>query len=391
MRWSWRLAQVNGAPVEIHWLFGLLLAWTAYAGWSQGHWLGLVYSTGLLLATFGCILLHEIGHTVQAQAIGLPVRRIVLLPFGGLAQLSHLPDQPGDELRIALAGPIVNVGLALLTGALLLVWLIVSGSNLPSWQRLGYEITRGRPGGLHLFTSLTFVNLGLLALNLLPAFPLDGGRIMRSALALWLPRTAATRVVVRIGWVLGALCLLLATSAGQIWGQPMALCLLITGIMAILGAGAEESFQRNEAALHGIPVRDAVRQPTWILQPADPLTPVLLHAINSLNRPALPVVADARLVGLVTRRDLAAARRRPGPLTVGNIMRNDFVQVEADADLWRAQQLMLGAGQDALPVVDGGRLHGLLTTADIRAAFVAPPMPIPGATPQLISPNPPSL
>jgi Zn-dependent protease/CBS domain-containing protein len=390
MRWSWQVARVNGAPVEIHWLFGLLLAWTAFVGWSQSQWLGVVYTTGLMLATFGCILLHEIGHTVEAQAIGLPVRRIVLLPIGGLAQLAHMPEHAIDELRIALAGPIVNAALALLSGGMLILWLQGSGSPLPSWQRLGYEITRGQPSGLHFWATLTFVNVGLLALNLLPAFPLDGGRILRSALALLLPRPLATRILVRTGWLLGALCLLLATSAGRIWGEPTAITLLITGITAIVGAGAEESFQHNQAALHGIPVRQAVRQPTWILQPGEALTPSLLQAIDSLNRPALPVVSDTRLVGLITRRDLASARARSGALTVSGLMRSDFARVEADADLWRAQQLMLGADQDALPVTEGERLLGLLTTADIRAAFVATPRAIPGEAPQLISPSTPS-
>ena len=324
---------------------------------------------------------------VEAQAIGLPVRRIVLLPFGGLAQLGHLPERAIDELRVAAAGPVVNAGLSLVCGSLLVLWLAGSGAPLPSWQRLGYEITRGQPGGVPFLASLTFINVGLLTLNLLPAFPLDGGRILRSGLALILSRTAATRVVVRTGWVLGGLCLLLATSAGRIWGQGIAVSLLITGLTAIVGAGAEDSFQRSQAALHGIPVRAAVRQPTWILSPSQALTPVLLNSLAAPNRSVLPVMADGRLVGVVTRRDLAAAGRARTAVTAGSIMRKAYVRVDADADLWRAQQLMFGAGQDALPVMDGDRLYGMLTAADIRAAFVRPPVPVPGQTPQLISPD----
>src|SRR5258708_24524184 len=325
------------------------------------------------------------GHTVEARAVGLPVRRIMLLPIGGLAQLAHMPERAIDELRVAVAGPVVNAALAVLSGSMLLLWLQGSGSPLPSWQRLGYEIARGQPSGLHFWATLTFVNLGLLALNLVPAFPLDGGRILRSALALVLPKPLATRILAGTGWLLGAACLLLATSAGRLWGEAMAVTLLITGITAIVGAGAEESFQHSQAALHGIPVRDAVRQPTWILQPGEALTPNLLQAIDSLNRSALPVVSDTRLVGLVTRRDLAAALARSGVLTVGDIMRSDTIQVAADADLWRAQQLMLGANQDTLPVTEGERLLGMLTAADIRAALVATPLPIAGEAPQLIS------
>jgi Zn-dependent protease len=130
MRWSWRLAKVNGAPVEVHWLFGLLLAWTSFVGWTHGRVLAVIYTNGLLLTTFACILLHEIGHTLQAQAVGIPVRRIVLLPFVGLAQLAHVPERPRGELRVAVAGPAVNFGLMLLAGGRLAVWLV--GSSRPS-------------------------------------------------------------------------------------------------------------------------------------------------------------------------------------------------------------------------------------------------------------------
>jgi CBS domain-containing protein len=228
-------------------------------------------------------------------------------------------------------------------------------------------------------------------LNLLPAFPLDGGRILRSALALFLPNGAATRVVVRTGWVVGGLSLLLATSAGRLWGTATAISLLVLGLAAIVGAGAEESFQRSQAALHGIPVRAAVRQPTVILRPEQPLTPALLKSLDGLNRTAWPVVAGTQLVGLVTRRDLRAARQAPTPLTVSSIMRRNVERIDADSDLWRAQQIMFGAGQEALPVVAGDGLLGLLTAADIRAAFINPPMATPGETPQLILPDTPTL
>ena len=386
MRWSWRLARVNGAPVEVHWLFAPLLAYAGYIGWTQGGLPGLLYAAALLMATFGCILLHEVGHTLQAQAIGIPVRRIVLLPFGGLAQLAHVPDSPRDELSVALAGPLVNVGLVLIVGPLLWLCLAGGGAGLPSWQWLLFEVVRGQPVGLHFLASLTFVNASLLGLNALPAFPLDGGRILRSSLALVVPRAAATRVVARLGWLLGAACLLLATSAGRQWGEAIAITLLVTGLSAILGAGAEESFERGQTALKGVAVRAAVRQPTWCLQPADVLTPGLLHAIEWLNQPALAVMSDARLVGLLTSRELAAARARPGQLTAASLMRREFAQVEASSDLWRAQQIMLGADQEALPVLEGERLHGLLTSADIRAACVAPPLPFGDEAPQLISP-----
>jgi len=118
MQWSLRLGRVNGVPVEAHWLLALLVGWVAYTGWASAGLAGLVSNTALLVAGFACILVHEIAHTLQAQAINLPVRRIGLLPFGGLAQLGRLPERPPDELRIALAGPLVNLGLGLIFAAL---------------------------------------------------------------------------------------------------------------------------------------------------------------------------------------------------------------------------------------------------------------------------------
>jgi len=122
MQWSLRLGRVNGVPVEAHWLLALLVGWVAYTGWASAGLAGLVSNTALLVAGFACILVHEIAHTLQAQAINLPVRRIGLLPFGGLAQLGRLPKRLPDELRIALAGPLVNLGLGLIFAALAGLW-----------------------------------------------------------------------------------------------------------------------------------------------------------------------------------------------------------------------------------------------------------------------------
>jgi Zn-dependent protease len=382
---SWRVARINSAPVEVHWLFAPLLLWTAYVGWSQGGVAGALYGLALLVIMFVCILLHEVGHTLQAQAVGIPVRRILLLPFGGLAQLTHLPQRPQDELRVALAGPLVTLGLTLVTGGLLLGWLASGQAPLPSWNWLLFEVLRGPSGALHFLATLFFINASLFALNALPAFPLDGARILRSLLALALPRPRATWVVSRLGWVLGALCLVLAASLARFWGQPVALSLFATGIVAVFGAGVEEAFERGQTVLKNLLVRDAVRQPTWFLQPTQVLTPGLLAALEALDRPVWPVVQEARLVGLLSRRDLSVARACPRPLTVGRLMQRDFMHVDVSLDLWRAQQMLLVAGQDSLAVLDGERLHGMLTSADIRAACVAPPSFLPSEATQLIS------
>src|SRR5690242_20105893 len=142
--WSVRLGRVNGVPVEAHWLLALVVGWVAYAGYTHSGLPGLLSATGLLLAGFASVLVHEIAHTLQAQAINFPVRRIWLLPFGGLALLGRLPERPREELRIALAGPLVNLGLGLVFAALLGLWFgFNSVAGTPNFELHRLLLRRG--------------------------------------------------------------------------------------------------------------------------------------------------------------------------------------------------------------------------------------------------------
>jgi Zn-dependent protease/predicted transcriptional regulator len=387
MRWSVRLGRVNGVPVEIHWLFALLILWAAVEGWTRGRVAGLLYSTGLLLAVFGCIVLHEIGHSLQAQALGIAVRRILVMPFGGLAQLAHIPERPRDELRVAAAGPVVNLALALIAGGLLLAGLPFAAPALPAYVAVRLIVLRAEPGPVHFLAYLALVNAGLVVFNLLPAFPLDGGRIARSLLALLVPRETATRMVAGLGWALGIACVLLGLAVVRGWGTPVSVSLTFIGLTALLGTGAEEMFERSHATLQNIPVRAALRQPTWCLAKGEVIGPGIQATMQSLGRSVLPVAENGRVVGLITRRDLLAALARQPAATVGAVMQTDFVRIEADSDLWLAHQLLLGAPHEAVPVLDGDRLQGMLTHADILATFNTYPRTTNLEAPQLIFPS----
>ena len=387
MQWSWRLGHINGAPVEIHWLFALLVLWSAVQGWAEGGLPGLLYSTALLLAIFACILLHEIGHAVQAQALNIPVRRIVVMPFGGLAQLAHMPERPVDELRVASAGPAVNAALGLIAGALLLPGLPAAARGLPLDQAVQLILLRAQPGPLHFLTYLALVNLGLVVFNLLPAFPLDGARILRSLLATLAPRAAATRIVAGMGWTLGIACLLLGLAVGRRWGIPISMSIMFVGLTALFGTSSEETYERSQLALQGIPVRAALRQPTWCLAPADSISLEVQTAMQAAGRSVLPVADGGKLVGLLTRQDVAAALARQPGANAGQIMQTQFVKIEAEADLWHAQQLLAGGGLAALPVLEGDQLQGMLTSADVLNTFATYPKSIQLEATQLISPS----
>ncbi len=407
MRWSLRLGRIRTVPVEVHWLFLPLLAWLAFQEWdnhvrwvlpvfAHSNWLadpellgdvarslldglrGFLTSAGMLILIFACVLLHEVGHMLHAQALGIPVRRILLLPFGGLAELARLPERPADELRIALAGPAANLGLGLILGALAYAWMLAEASSARETLRL---IASGRVDWpLGALGYLAAANLGIALFNLVPAFPMDGGRLLRSLLALVLARLTATRIVSGLSWAFSGAFILLGLGFGERWLIPASPGLALVGLFVVFGAGFEKLADESRAILQRLVVRAAVRQPTWTLSPTDLITPGLISAF--LLYPILPVVVPrgcfaigVKVVGLLSRQDLESALKpagRAGQYTVAHLMRTRFPYLRADEDLWRAQQLFLGAGLGALPVLDGDRLYGMLTPADIQAARTRP-------------------
>lgn len=197
LSWSLKLFRIRGIQVAVHASFFLLLAWWAQRGWSEGQLTGLWWSVASLLAFFGCVLLHELGHSFTAMHFGIGVHRILLMPIGGMAEFDAIPRQPRRELLITLAGPAVNF---LIAGAL---WLYL---RTQTGEIEDYSINE--------FTlQLCVVNLYMGCFNLLPAFPMDGGRILRALLAWRMPYLKATHVAATIAKII---CLIGAVIAAWI-------------------------------------------------------------------------------------------------------------------------------------------------------------------------------
>jgi Zn-dependent protease/CBS domain-containing protein len=394
MRWSFRLGVIRGVPIEVHWLFGGLVLWAALESWGRAVGWAATYfaltarasdlmlrtlaegigavlgAVALLLLVFACVLVHEIAHTVQAQALGIPVRRIWILPFGGLAELSRIPDQPRDELRVAAAGPAANLGLALVFGALAQVWLLAGPQEAPAREAIRAALRAAPLHPLGLLLYLAFANFGLTLFNLLPAFPMDGARIARSTLALIFPRLTSTRIVAGLGWISGAALIGVGVLTPPLWGWGLSIGTVLFGVFLITAGGFEEMIEKTRMALRGIAARMAVRQPTWTVSPTDTVAEISSLLFSLSGQSALPVVVGARLVGILAQKDVAAALKNGngGPYTVAHLMQTHFPYVRADEDLWRAQQLLSSTGVGALPVVEGEALQGVLTADDIRAA-----------------------
>ena len=193
-RWSFKLAEPFGIGVYVHASFLLIVAWVALGQMGAGGGLGAVLgSVVFLLAIFACVVLHELGHALAARRYGIRTRDIILLPIGGVARLERMPEKPEQELVVAIAGPLVNVGIAAALGA----WLTLTGAVVP-----GASV--GLTGGAFL-ERLLVVNLGLVVFNLLPAFPMDGGRVLRALLAMRLGLLRATRIAGTVGKVMAGL------------------------------------------------------------------------------------------------------------------------------------------------------------------------------------------
>jgi Zn-dependent protease len=241
MKWSWRIARVAGIDLYVHATFVLLLAWVAFQEWVHG--LGAIAGAMIyIMALFAIVVLHELGHALTARRYGIHTRDIILLPIGGLARLERMPRNPRQELLVALAGPAVNVALAIL----LYVIVRITGP-LPSFDLLyDFDIITSIRSFLY---QLVFVNVVLALFNLLPAFPMDGGRVLRALLAMRMRNYAkATSIAARIGRVMAVLLAL----AG-LYGFRNPFWVLIA-LFVWMGARAEAAAVQATATLDVVPI-----------------------------------------------------------------------------------------------------------------------------------------
>jgi Zn-dependent protease/predicted transcriptional regulator len=347
MRWVWKLGTFFGIDVYVHATFVLLLAWVVVGYWAQGHeWSTVLSGVGFTLALFACILLHELGHALTAQRMGIHTQDITLLPIGGIARLERMPDDPKQELWVALAGPAVNVVIA----AVLLV-----GMGLTTYAA---PLNRLTVASGPLLERLLVANVFLVLFNMLPAFPMDGGRVLRALLALRMDYVQATQVAATLGQGMALLFAVL----GFVW-NPV---LLFIAFFVWIGATQEASLVQMRFALGGIPVSRAMVTDFKTLARADTLDRAVGLILSGLQQD-FPVTDDGRVVGVLTRGTLLAAlgRGREHETAVGDVMEHDFQLVEASEMLAAALQRLQTCACHILPVVHRGRLVGLLTMDNV--------------------------
>jgi Zn-dependent protease/CBS domain-containing protein len=354
MRWSWRIGRLAGIDVHVHATFWLLLAWIGLARYRVGGSLAsIVPELVFILAVFGIVVLHELGHALTARRFGIATRDITLLPIGGVARLERMPREPRQELLIALAGPGVNIALA----AALYAVLAVTGraSSVADVATLdGGFLARA------LLERLVGVNLWLAGFNLIPAFPMDGGRVLRAALAMRGGNYArATEQAARVG---RAFALLFGLLGLFVVGNPF---LVFIALFVWLGAAGEAAAVQTSSTLAGVSVGHVMITDVRTLSPQDPLERAVRFVLDGFQQD-FPVVAGGEVVGVLTRAMLLRALAERGPAApVDDVMQRDFRSASPDEPVEEVLSRLETCGCHAMPVVRGRELLGVLTTENV--------------------------
>lgn len=351
MRWSWKVGDVRGIGIRVHATFFILIAFLVLSHWSSGSGLAkTLEGVGFILALFLCVVLHELGHALAAERYGIRTRDITLLPIGGLARLERIPEKPLQEFWVALAGPAVN----LLLAVALLVGLRIFGP----WAPLDEVSIASGP----FLQRLMLANALLAVFNLLPAFPMDGGRVLRALLATKLEYTRATIVAANVGQMMA-----LAFGLVGVLFNPF---LVLIALFVWIGAAQEASVVQTKSALAGIPITRAMITDFHSLGSHEPLARAIQYTLAGTQQD-FPVVDEGRVVGVLTRKDLLAALTSRGEASpVGQAMQTDFETVDASEMFETAFARLQNLSCRTLPVLQRGNLVGLVTMENV-GEFIA--------------------
>ena len=347
MAWSFTIARIFGSEVRIHITFFLLLLWIGVAHYQQGGMPAAITGVIFILALFACVVAHEFGHALMARRYGIRTPDITLLPIGGLARLERMPEKPQQEIAVALAGPAVNVVIAAV-----LILVLGAGIDADALQALENP-------AVSFLARLASVNVFLVVFNLIPAFPMDGGRVLRAVLAMRYSRVHATQIAARVGqglaFVFGFLGMM---------GNPM---LIFIAIFVYLAATAEAQQTGLQDVARNISVRDAMITHYEALGPQATIgdaADALLHTTQH----EFPVIdGGGHLRGVLTRNAMIKALSVTGPGTpVLDAMATNIPVIGLNSRLEKALQAMQAANAPAIGVIDADqRLVGYISPENI--------------------------
>ena len=360
MRDSLKLLTIRGIQLRVHLTFPLILIWAMlqFGLFTGLGWEGALFGVIVILLLFGIVVLHELGHSIAAQNYGIEVEEIVLLPIGGVAMLRRIPEKPIQEFVIAIAGPAVNFALA---GVLLVLDVLfgLAGRFADPVEGLAQMQTLSVAA---VFNYVFVANLFLAFFNLIPAFPMDGGRVLRALLASRMNYARATGIAVAIGqtlaWIIG------------LWGfLTGGFFLILVAIFIYMGAAQENQQVQIRHTLRDLTVRHAYSRRVRVLPPTATLAQAVEQVVTGFQSD-FPICEGERLLGLLTYRNLLdALGKGDAQQLVSTVMTTNLQALSPDDELAHAQQEMMRQAIDVLPVVQDGRFLGLLTSRDVGEVF----------------------
>ncbi len=346
MKWSWKLTRIAGIDVYVHATFFILIAWIGLSYWFvEGSLVAVIAGIGLILALFGCVVLHELGHALMARRYGIRTQQITLLPIGGVASIERMPEDPKQEIAVALAGPAVNLLIAL--G--LWLWLSLSQALLQVDQ---LSLTGGP-----FLERLMVINLILGIFNLLPAFPMDGGRILRAVLAMRMDHNRATQAAAKVGQGLA------------LWLGFMGLLynpfLIFIALFVWIGAAAEAGMEQIKSTLSDAVVGRAMLTDFQVLSPDDPLSRAIDLTLAGSQKD-FPVLVDSRIAGVLTQKDLLKGLQARGEhARVGGWMQQNIESADINEPLEKVLERLQGCHCPLLSVTRAGQLVGIVNLENI--------------------------
>ncbi len=357
MTQSIKLGKISGIPINVHWSFFLIILYFLYEGWQNNlSPIDLIWLVGFILVLFSCVLLHELGHSFAARRYGIGTEDITLLPIGGLARLQGMPKKPTQEMVVAIMGPMVNVVIAALLG--LFFWLTPYGFIEPL---NAMDETKGllvNPSNF--LPLLLLINITLVLFNCIPAFPMDGGRVLRALLAIPMNRVKATRIASLIGQIFAV-----GFIAVYFLYPGHSPFLILIGLFIFVAAGSEYKMVKREAALEGSTVRDVMRTQFTELSEESALEDAMESLTNSKEAAFLVTgrVSDyeRNVIGFVSKRGLKRALKTKQPdLIIRNITNKNLYRISPDIQLKKVYEDMTRYGIPIMPVYEEEALIGTI-------------------------------
>ena len=349
MKWSLNLGRVSGIKIIVHWTFLLLIAWVIFVESQRGADIATILITiGFVLTIFLCVVLHELGHALTAKRYDIKTKRITLLPIGGVAGLERMPEEPKKELMIAVAGPAVNIVIAL---------FLFPFINFQQYIENPENIQAFVTGSNFLFY-LFSVNLFLVIFNAIPAFPMDGGRVLRALLSFKMDRVKATNIAARLGQFLA-----IGFFFFGLFYNPF---LVLIGIFVFFGAYSENMIVQHLQLLKGYAVKDAMMTNFSRLSPESTLKDAVDKLIEGSDTHIM-VVEDDEAKGIISRPLLIQSLKEKGVDTkVTDIMKTKFETLHINNKLTDVYSKAQRKRSAFYPVIDDSKLVGVINMDNIN-------------------------